>query len=201
MRRYSMLSGQVHGKVDWITANGKEAGLFLRTSQRDATRCVIRGPEIEQLIANNVLQKGMMLTAHGEISARTFRRAGGEVVPEILCSVSRVLAESQLEHRMRGSLHVTLKGVVMHWDPSRTQIKTFLNKGELGRTEQITCNVYLGNWFQGLTPESRSNLTQSICKGREFTLAALAEVTYYETAAAGITPVISMLPLDFKMQG
>lgn len=203
MLRASVLSGQVHGKVDWITADGREIGMFLRTSERDPTRCVVRGPEVEALIANRVLQKGMMVTAFGEFSARVeTRHDNGSLMPELLCTAAKVVAEAPREQRIRGSIHVNLKGVVMYWDATRNQIKTFLNAGELGRTEQVTCNVYLGAWMQGLNAEGRERLTAAIVKGREYTLAAMTEITYYREKTTNVPiPSLMLLPLDFKLQG
>lgn len=203
MLKSSVLSGQVYGKVDWITADGREIGMFLRTSEREPTRCVVRGPEVEALIANRIVQKGMMVTAFGEFSGRVeTRHDNGSLMPELLCTAAKVVAEAPREMRLRGSVHVNLKGVVMYWDASRNQIKTFLNAGELGRTEQVTCNVYLGAWMQGLTPEGRERLSASIVKGREYTLAALTEVSYYrDTKSNNPVPALMLLPLDFKLQG
>lgn len=202
MLRASVLSGQVYGKVDWITADGRELGMFLRTSEREATRCVVRGPEVEALLSNRIVQKGMMVTAFGEFSARIQKRTDdNSVMPELLCTAAKVVAESPREMRLRGSIHANLKGVVMYWDAQRTQIKTFLNAGEMGRTEQVTCNVHLQNWMRGLTPEGKERLIASITKGREYTLSALAEVTYYRDGTGKLVPTLSLLPLDFRLQG
>jgi len=203
MLRASVLSGQVYGKVDWITADGRELGMFLRTSEREPTRCVVRGPEVEALIANRIVQKGMMVTAFGEFSARVeTRHDTGAPMPELLCTAAKVVAEPPREQRLRGSVHVNLKGVVMYWDTTRNQIKTFLNAGEMGRTEQVTCNVYLGSWMGGLSDESRQRLSAAIVKGREYTLAALTEVSFYrEKNSNNLIPSLMLLPLDFKLQG
>ena len=203
MLRASIMSGQVYGKVDWITADGREIGMFLRTSEREPTRCVVRGPEVEALIANRIVQKGMMITAFGEFSARVeTRHDNGSLMPELLVTAAKVVAEAPREQRLRGSIHVSLKGVVMYWDTTRSQIKTFLNAGELGRTEQVTCNVYLGAWMQGLTPEGRERLSAAIVKGREYTLAALTEVSFYRDKHSNKPiPSLMLLPLDFKLQG
>lgn len=202
MLRASVLSGQVYGKVDWITADGRELGMFLRTSEREATRCVVRGPEVEAMLANRIVQKGMMVTAFGEFSARIQRRTDdNSVMPELLCTAAKVVAESPREMRLRGSIHANLKGVVMYWDAQRNQIKTFLNAGELGRTEQVTCNVHLTTWMRGLSPEGKERLVAAITKGREYTLSALAEVSYYRDSAGNLIPTLSLLPLDFRLQG
>jgi len=202
MLRTSLLSGQVYGKVDWITADGRELGMFLRTSEREATRCVVRGPEVEAMLSNRIVQKGMMVTAFGEFSARTVKRTDdGTYMTELLCTAMKVVAEAPREMRLRGSIHANLKGVVMFWDAERTQLKTFLNAGDRGRTEQVTCNVYLGAWMKGLTPEGKEKLSAAIRKGREYTLSALTEVSHYRDNKGDLIPVIALLPLDFRLQG
>jgi len=43
MSRANVLSGQVFGKVDWVTSDSREFGMFVRTSQRESSR-VVHGP-------------------------------------------------------------------------------------------------------------------------------------------------------------
>lgn len=203
MSRLNVLSGQIHGKVDWITQGGREIGMFLRTSDRDSTRCVLRGPEVERLLSNGLVQKGSMVTAYGDLSARCMQRNDdGSWMAEVLCTAARVVAETALEGRVRGSIYANLKGVVMHWDLSNLQVKTFFNPKDTGCPEQVTCSIYLRNWLGGMSEEGQQRFKAMIRSGREFTSSALVEVSSYRSIKDGAQiPSLMLLPTDFKLQG
>lgn len=201
MFRTNVLSGQVYGKVDWVTSDGREFGMFLRTSERDSTRCVMRGPEVERMLANGIVQKGMMATAYGDLSARCLKRhSDGTDMVEVLCGALRVVAESTIEGRLRGSLYANLKGVVMFWDPKTYQLKTFLNP-EPGRPEHVTCSVHVKAWLAAMPPESRERFIASLRSGREFTTSARVEASTYVNKGGVRVPTLMLLPTDFKLQG
>jgi len=202
MLKKNVLSGQVYGKVDWVTANGQEIGMFLRTyEQRAPVRCGLRGAEVERMLGNQLLQKGMMVTAQGEYSARCFQRKDNNLwVSEVLCTAHRIVAESSIEHRLKGSIYANLKGVIMHWDDSNQTLKTYLNP-EPGRPETVTCSILIKNWLNTMRPEGRERFIGALRKGREFTTSALIEASNYKGRDNVQVPSLMLLPLDFKLQG
>lgn len=202
MARINVLSGQVHGMVDWITSDHRELGMFLRTTpDRESTRCVLRGPEVERLLSNGAIQKGMLVTAHGAMSARCQRRHDdGSWMAEMLCQADRVVAESAVEGRMRGSLHVNLKGVVMYWEPSTLQMKTYFNPEPGVQEDKVTCSVHLRSWLVGMSESSRERFLSMVRVGREFTLSSLVQLTCYRTKTGDTVPSMMLLPTDFKLQ-
>ena len=203
MSRLSVLSGQVFGKVDWVTADGHEIGMFLKTSDREANRCVIGGPEVKRMVANNIVQKGMMVTAHGEFHARSFQRRDDNTnVGELICTAQRIVAEAPREGRLRGAIYANMKGVVMYWDATTMQLKTFFNYTEPGMPKQVTVSVHMRNWLAGMAPDSQQRFKESIRAGREFVTSALLEVSCYRSAKDGLyVPSLMLLPTDFKLQG
>lgn len=202
MARANVLSGQVYGKVDWVNQDEREVGMFLKTSERIATRCVLRGGEVDRLVGNSLLQKGMMVTAHGELSARCMKRHDdGSWLSEVLVDASRVAAEQPREGRLRGSIYANLKGVVLHWDPNTLQLKTFLNPGELGRKEKATVSLHMTPWINGMTPEGQERFKAMMRTGREFTTSAIVEVNCYRDRTGEQVPLLLLLPTDFRLQG
>lgn len=202
MSRVNVLSGQVYGKVDWVTADGREFGMFLRSSERDATRCVMHGPEVERMLANGVVQKGMMVTAYGEFSARCQKRNDdGTWMAEVLCNPTRVVAETAREGRIRGAIYANLKGVAMHWDVNTLQLKTYFNPEEGVRTDRLTCSVHMKPWLAGMTAEGQERFKTAMRVGREFTVAALVEASCYRTKAGETVASLLLLPTDFRLQG
>lgn len=202
MSRVNVLSGQVYGKVDWVTADGREFGMFLRSSERDATRCVMQGPEVERMLANGVVQKGMMVTAYGEFSARCQKRNDdGTWMAEVLCNPTRVVAETAREGRIRGAIYANLKGVAMHWDVNTLQLKTYFNPEEGVRTDRLTCSIHMKPWLAGMTPEGQERFKAAMRVGREFTVAALVEASCYRTKAGETVASLLLLPTDFRLQG
>jgi hypothetical protein len=201
MSRLSVLSGQVFGKVDWVTADGKELGMFIKTSDRDSNRVVLQGPEVEQMVKNNLVQKGMMVTAHGEYRARVFtRKADNTHTAELLCIAQRVVAEPPRENRMRGVIYSLLKSVVMYWDPRALQLKTYFNYDEPGVASQVTCSLSLQSWLGELAPESRERFVAAMRAGREFVASNVTELSVYESQGQ-LVPMLKLLPTDFKLQG
>lgn len=202
MSRVNVLSGQVYGKVDWVTADGREFGMFLRSSEREATRCVMHGPEVERMLANNVVQKGMMVTAYGEFSARCQKRNDdGTWMAEVLCSANRVVAESGREARIRGAIYANLKAVAMHWDADTLQLKTYFNPEPGVRTDRLTCSIHMKSWMAGMSAESQERFKATMRIGREFTVSALVEASSYRTKAGEQVATLLLLPTDFRLQG
>lgn len=202
MSRVNVLSGQVYGKVDWVTSDGREFGMYLRSSEREATRCVLHGPEVERMLANGVVQKGMMVTAYGEFSARCQKRHDdGTWMAEVLCNPSRVVAETAREGRLRGAIYANLKGVVMHWDADSLQLKTYFNPEPGVRTERLTCSVHMKSWTAGMTAEGKERFTATMRTGREFTVSALVETSCYRSKTGDQVASLMLLPTDFRLQG
>lgn len=203
--KLNVLSGQAFGKVDWVTQDGRELGMFLKLSTRDRTRVVLRGKEVERVIGNHLVQKGQMVTAHGELSARCMQRKDdASWMSEVLLTASKVHVEKpdqEKEVRLGGSLYANLKGVILHWDPKTMQLKTFLNKTDPGRTEQVTVSMHMTPWINGMSAEKREKFMDSLKSGREFTTSACTEVDSYQPRNGERTPVLLLLPTDFRLQG
>lgn len=202
-KRITVISGQVFGKVDWVTADGKEVGMFLKTSDRDSTRCVISGPDVARMVENGSLQKGMMCTAHGEFTARCFQRRDTSVwQAELVVKSQRVVAESLREGRMRAAIYCNIKGVVLHWDEKMAQVKTFINYDIPGMPKTITCTLNLRHLLNNMTPDGKERFLEAMKMHREYVASALAEVSCYKSLKEGtMIPSISLLPTDFKLQG
>jgi len=202
MSRVNVLSGQVYGKVDWVTADGREFGMFLRSSEREVTRCVLHGPEVERMLANGIVQKGMMFTAHGDFSARCQKRNDdGTWMAEVLCNPTRVVAETSREGRIRGAIYANLKGVAMHWDSATLQLKTYFNPEVGVRTDRLTCSIHMKPWLAGMTPEGQERFKAAMRVGREFTVAALVEASCYRTKVGDTVASLLLLATDFRLQG
>lgn len=198
--RGHLLSVQIHGRIDWINLEQGLAGMYLRTSSRGQTKCVLMGPSVKDLLDSHALGNGMIVSAFGQLSARLVTQ-NGEPGPQVLCRVDRLLAEPPLHKPPPGALYANVKGAVMHWDPVHRQIKTYLNKGEHGQEEQVTCTVYLQRWLAKMPPQSAANLEAMIRVGREYTLTGMIEAGCY-TGKSGIAqPSLALSPLDFRMQG
>lgn len=202
MPRANVLSGQVYGKLDWVTSDGREVGMFLKTSERVTTRVVLRGPEVERMLANGLLQKGMMVTGHGDMSARCMQRKDdGSWMAEVLCDASRIAAETAREGRTRGAIYANLKGVALHWDSNTMQLKTFMNPGDQGRREKFTISLHMVPWINGMTADGQERFKAMMRTGREFTASAIVEVNCYRTREGEQVPLLLLLPTDFRLQG
>lgn len=202
MSRINVLSGQVYGKVDWVTADGREFGMFLRSSDREATRCVLHGPEVERMLANGIVQKGMMVTAYGEFSARCQKRNDdGTWMAEVLCNPTRVVAETGRDARLRGAIYANLKAVAMHWDAETLQLKTYFNPEPGVRTDRLTCSIHMRSWLGGMSAEGKERFKATMRVGREFTVSALVETTTYRTRDGEQVASLLLLPTDFRLQG
>jgi hypothetical protein len=202
MSRVNVLSGQVYGKVDWVTSDGREFGMFLRSSEREATRCVMHGPEVERMLSNGIVQKGMMVTAYGEFSARCQQRHDDNTwMAEVLCNPNRVVAETGREARIRGAIYANLKAVVMHWDADTGQLKTYFNPEPGGRTEKLTVSVHMKAWLAGMSADGQERFKAMMRVGREFTVSALVEASTYRTRAGEQVASLLLLPTDFRLQG
>jgi len=202
MSRANVLSGQVFGKVDWVTSDSREFGMFVRTSQRESSRVVVSGPEAERLLANGVIQKGMMAEAHGTFYARAQKRHDtGAYMGELVCDAQSVLAEAHRDDRFRSSIYGNMKAVVMYWDPSSAQLKTFFNYTEPGRPKQMTCSLHMKSWLDGMSAESQERFKASLRVGREFTAQALIEVSCYRNRDGDHVPSLMLLPTHFSLQG
>lgn len=202
MARANVLSGQVHGKLDWVNMGEREAGMFLKTSDRDTTRCVLRGPELESMLSNGLLQKGMMVTAYGGLSARCVQRMDdGSWMNEVLVDAARIVAEPARETRSRGSVYANIKGVVHHWDENTLQMKTFLNPGEHGIKEKATISLHMKPWIGGMSEDGRASFKKMLGRGREFTASALVEASSYRSREGEQVALLMLLPVDFRLQG
>jgi hypothetical protein len=202
-RTANVLSSQVYGKLDWVSMGEREVGMFLKTSERKSTRVVLRGPEVERMLANGLLQKGMMVTAHGGLSARCMQRKDDNSwMAELLVDAARIAAEPAREGRLRGSVYVCVKGIVLNWNPNTFHILTYMNPGEFGCKERSTVSLFMQKWVIGMSKEGQSRFLSNLYEGREFTSVCLAEVSCYQATKTGIhVPVIELLPTDFKLQG
>lgn len=198
----NVLSGQVYGTVDWVTTDGREFGMFMKTSERPAFRCVLRGSEVERMLANNTVQKGMVVTAFGEFFARCLiRQSDNTPMPELVCEAARVVPEPPAQARFRGSVGAFLKGVVMHWDPATLQLKTFFNYKQPGMPERVTCSIHMKSWVDGMTPEGLQSFKASIRNGRVFTTAAMVEISSYRSKEGLLVPILQLLPTNFALHG
>ncbi|KVP96568.1 hypothetical protein WJ96_04905 [Burkholderia ubonensis] len=176
--------------------------MFLRSSEREATRCVLHGPEVERMLANGIVQKGMMVTAHGEFSARCQKRNDdGTWMAEVLCNPTRVVAETGREGRLRGAIYANLKAVAMHWDADTLQLKTYFNPEPGGRTERLTCSIHMKAWLAGMSDAGKERFKETMRVGREFTVSALVETSCYRTRTGEQVASLLLLPTDFRLQG
>lgn len=197
----NLMSGQVHGKVDWINKNGDEIGMFLSNSGR-ITRCVVAGPEIKAMIGNGVVEKGMALTAHGEITARAFTRHGAQAPEgELVCLANRVVCEVLgTDSRIRGATYCSLKGTILHWSEQMFQVKTYLNSKNRS-DPSVACSISLNLWVKSMAEQSRQNFLAAIKTGRQFTVSALVEASAYRSKDQKDVAVLQLFPLDFRLQG
>jgi hypothetical protein len=200
--RINVLSGQVYGNVDWVSADGREFGMFLRSSEREASRVVMHGPEVVRMLENGVVQKGMLVTAYGALSARCVKRQDdGTWMAEVLCNPSRVVAETARESRVRGAIHASLKGVVMYWDAETLQLKTYFNPEAGFHSTTVTCSIHIKAWVDGMEEAVQEKFKSCIRKGREFTTSGLVQASTYRTRTGEQTCSLLLLPTDFRLQG
>ena len=203
MSRVSVLTGQLYGKLDWVSNNAPEVGMYIRTSGNVSTRCILRGDTVENMLKTGLMREGMMATGSGVIHARCINRkiSNGALQAEVVCDIDHLVAEDSTPVRVRGSIHASLKGVVMYWNPETGQAKTFFNFDTPGRPEKLVCSIYLRHWVGGMSNISRGRFLAAMRVGREFTLAGVVEVQGYADRNGTDVPVLSILPLDFKLQG
>jgi len=201
-RALNVLSGQVYGKVDWISQDKREVGMYIHSSSGKTTRCIVLGSEIQGLLANNMLTKGSMLTAFGEIYGRVFHRKRNDTQEgELVCCASRIVPEVvPIHNRVRGSIACTLKGVIMYWNPAQMQLKSFLNYEEETMPAQLTCSIYLRHWINSMADQSRANFLASLRNGREYTAVCFTEAGVYQGKDGKPVPCLHMLPMDFRLQ-
>lgn len=206
MFRESMLTGQVHGHLDWVNHSNTEIGIYVRTNPRageepKSHRVVAAGPKIVSLLKQGVLQKGMMVTVAGEAYGRYYLSREGTPVPEYVIVADRVLAETPLEIRFRSSIYTTVKSVVKWWDPDSRMVRTYLNFDKPGYPSQLSCSFYLGRFVASLSEQSQQNFLKSVEKGREFVALCMTDIGYYTSREGETVPQLMLLPLDFKLQG
>lgn len=203
MSRLSVLTGQFYGKLDWVSNNAPEVGMYIRTSRNTSTRCVLRGPTVETMLTKGLAREGMMATASGTVFARCINRKmnNGDVNSEVVCDTDRLVTEDSTPVRVRGSIHANLKGVLMYWNAETYHAKTFFNFEIPGKPEKLVCSIFLGNWVDSMGPVSRGRFLAAMRVGREFTLSGVAESRGYADRNGSDVPVLSILPLDFKLQG
>ena len=203
MSRVSVLTGQLYGKLDWVSNDTREVGMFIRTSGNTSTRCVLRGETVENMLKTGHVREGMMATGSGSVYARCLSRraSNGTVQSELVCDIDRLIAEDSTPVRVRGSIYANLKGVVMYWNAETGQAKTFFNFDVPGKPEKLACSIYLKHWVAGMGHVGRSRFLAAMRVGREFTLSGVVETQGYADRNGNGVPVLSILPLDFKLQG
>lgn len=200
----SLIRGQIYGKVDWVSDDRREVGLYIRSNNTKTTRCVIVGKVVQDMLSSpGALEAGMMVTVNGTISCRctNSKAPSSEALrAELVCIAESVAAESSFPIRVRGSIHVLMKGVVMHWEPSVCAMKTFLNfENEVYLPKKLVTSIALRNWVAGMGSRS-AKFMKSMRTGREYTLAGLADASVYKDRDGNIVPVIQVLPVDFRLQ-
>lgn len=195
--QHNLMSCQLYGRVDWVTDNGKELGMFMKGTNDSTLRCVVKGPETEKMLANHLVQKGMMLSAAGLLDARCFRRADGTHTAELLCEASRLVVDEPYEGRLRGSVYANIKGIVHAWEDARSLIRTFVKPA--GNGPDVLVSLALSNWLSRMTPESKARFLGALRKGRGFTATGQAEVGTF-VAREGHRPVLQLAPSHFQLQ-
>lgn len=207
VKKEVLITGQVHGTIDWITKDRGEVGMFIKGRTGGSVRHVLRGQEIVALLSNNVLSKGMMLTAYGEVLARAFNRAkDAEIVGEVVMHTQKVIAEPATTRRVGGASYLTVKGVISSYDHKWEQIRMIINptavqKDAFGLTTSCLVNVPMGSWFKTLSLDKANTLRSLLVAGREFCAATSAEASAYVHREKGLTPILSLFPLGFRLQG
>ena len=194
MSRAIVVSGQVFGVVDWVTASNDEIGMFL-PSTKGQTRVILTGNAVRQQISNGIVRKGMTVTALGSLGARCVQQQAGPV-PEVVCHAVHLVAEPPHAARTKGIAYALVKGVAMVWDPEKLVIKVFVPQPG----GQMVCSMTMHKWVDGLPTDSKPSFMAAMRLGREFTAAALLETDSYE-GKEGQVPVLKLLPTDFRLQG
>jgi hypothetical protein len=197
-----MVSGQVYGRIDWVTSNKKEVGMFLRSFNHKQTRCILVGPVIEQLASCGALMKGMLINAHGEFFARHFvRRETNEPEGELVCHAAGIASEPMRHGRLAGAIHAVLKGRVDYWDPRFHQIKTYLGVTPQSKTtNDFTCVVALDGLARRMPVESLEKTIQSLAEGKEFITSCLVQAYAYTDSRGRHVPALRLLPSNFTLQ-
>lgn len=199
----SLIQGQIYGKVDWVSSDRREAGLYIRTNDSKTTRCVLVGPLVQDMLATHgVLEPGLMVTVIGLLSSRCAnpKAAPSEALrAEMVCVAEKVTAERSFPVRVRGSIHVLMKGVIMHWEPNVCGVKTFLNtENDVYLPKKLVISIALRTWVAGL--QNTDRFMKAMRSGREYTLAGLADASVYRASDGCIVPIVQVLPVDFKLQ-
>ena len=195
------LSGQVFGRVDWISKDSKECGTYVYVRGGGSFKCAVSGPHIEKALANNLIKLGAALTASGEVYARITggKNPDGSPTAEMVVEAERFLVEPS-NVRTRGSMHVIVKGVAKWVNEYRDVVKAFINSNKSDRPSQLTFTVDLAPYIRSMSPEGADRFRAMLTKDREFTLSAPAVVSGYMSNGRAV-PSIQVAPLDFKLQG
>jgi hypothetical protein len=198
--RANLMSGQAHGKVDWISADGSEVGTYIRVSPTTSAKCILVGDSIKQAVANKKIEVGSLVTGFGEVYARcaTNLSPAGKPVGELICEAFRVTVEPPTI-RSRGSLNVAVKGVVMWCSPDLSHFKTFFNYTTPKKPVQLVCVVELANHFNAMSQSGSERFIEMLKVGRDFTMSGSASVDAYLSHGIYV-PVIRLNPGDFKLQ-
>lgn len=202
MSRRIVATGQAFGKVDWVDSEKNEAGMFIRSSKRAPTRCILQGPIVATAIACKRIQVGMMVTASGLVSARMIPNTKSHA--EMLIYVHHFVTEGAPRIRVQGAVYLNLKAVVLVWDKATLQLKSYLEQTpqemlKYDWAPKVTVSVYMKNWVKSLSDISFNRFLAHVKIGREFTLTGSTEVSYYESRGQ-LIPVLQVAPAAFKLQ-
>lgn len=198
--RENFLSGQVFGKVDWISPDCSELVTYVRTNRDVSAKCTLTGPCVQAALEQKAIKLGSVITASGEVFVRcTGGMQGNSPVTEAVVEVSRFLSEPCLT-RSRGSIHVNIKGVVMWRSEDGMYLKTFFNSKAPDRPASMTCSVEMGLYLRTMSAEGREAFLQALKPGREFTLTGTGEPTGYISQGKSV-PNLKVMTADFKLQG
>lgn len=195
----TVLTGMVYGKVDWITKDGSEFGMFVRVNESKSTRVVLGGQEAVQAIESGIVQKGMMVVGTGSISARCFQRTGStEIEAEVYFDTETIEAEPPSEGRLRGSINSCLKGTVMFWDPKTWMFKTYLNFPD---RQSVAVSLNMRPWVSGLSSQSQERFIAAVRQGRDFTAMSMVDASGYKTNSGVLSASLNLLPTHFQLHG
>lgn len=194
-----LISVQAFGKVDWITPDLKEAGLFLRDNKGNNIRCIIAGDEISELAEKGLLLKGCFITAYGELSGRSFHRKNApNPEGEVVCIANKVVVEPVANGRVRGAVYANVKGVAKIWDSKDVILKTFIKS--FGTKEaELPVSIFMNTWVNQLA-DGKLLFLKSLAVGREFTCSGSVSVSAFKDKNQEIRTSIQITPLDFRLQ-
>lgn len=205
--RKIVLTGQVYGMVDAVYHDEGSILVFIHENQ-DKTRqvrCVVRGPMVEELLRTSPpTAKHTTIVASGRLSARCVT-VNGELTTELVCYAGDVEIEpAPKAHRVGGAIHANLKGIIQHWNPSKSMmLRTYLNGSKPGEPKRVDCILQMEPWLKSLSEVGSQRLMERMDQGREYTCQVSLEVSYFTLDPNGAkthVPVMRMLPRVFRLQ-